>query len=339
MTRLERSYHRLMLAYPARYRRRHGAEIVTTLLEMASPGRRRPTAGDTGHLLAAGLRQRFRLPARRPLPWIGAVVCTIILGAFGAAAGSWAATRAAAALPSGATFSALARQIADGTDRVEQRDAGPHTVTFWDSSVDQPGWTAGPARDRLVAAGWQVTALRSLPGARASADGRVIPIQGSAFDATRDGLHVRVAGYPTTESGPVSVLMWPESTGARWPLTIAGALLGLLIGWPLAAATAYRLGSRPAGRARLSATLSALSLAAAAGPALACYANLGLMIRTAGHPEIPATVGSALTAGPFETYGWRWMLLELAVTALVLALAAGTVIARGGHREAEPVVA
>ncbi len=34
----ERHYRRLLWAYPGPYRRRHGAEIVTTLLDMAESG-------------------------------------------------------------------------------------------------------------------------------------------------------------------------------------------------------------------------------------------------------------------------------------------------------------
>lgn len=44
--RIERHYRRLLLAYPGSCRRQHGTEIVTTLLEMAGPGRRRPAAGE-----------------------------------------------------------------------------------------------------------------------------------------------------------------------------------------------------------------------------------------------------------------------------------------------------
>ena len=38
MTRRERRYRRLLLAYPGGYRRRHGDEIITTLLELAEAG-------------------------------------------------------------------------------------------------------------------------------------------------------------------------------------------------------------------------------------------------------------------------------------------------------------
>jgi hypothetical protein len=338
---LERSYRCLLLAYPARYRRHHGSEIVTTLLEMSPPGRRRPTTVEAGHLLAGGLRQRFRLPARRPLPWIAAVLVTLVLGAFGAATGSWIAAQTYAALPERAGFSAVSRLIDDGVDRWEQRDATPHAVTSWESVVDDPGWTAAAGRDRLRAAGWQVTAVRPLvPGGEsAGPGGQLLPVTRTSFDATRDGLHLRVVGSVTAEHGNVWVAMWPESTRARWPLTVAGTVLGLLIGWPLAAALSYRLRRMPARPARVAAVAAGLSLTALTGPALACYANLGLMVRAARAGEIPVTVHSALSAGPFETYGWRWMMLELAVTGLLLGAAAITLAARGGEAERAPSLA
>ena len=62
MTALERRYRWLLLAYPGGYRRRHGEEILTTLLELGEPARRL-----AWQLLAGGLKQRLRLPARRPL--------------------------------------------------------------------------------------------------------------------------------------------------------------------------------------------------------------------------------------------------------------------------------
>jgi hypothetical protein len=51
--RLERHYRRLLLAHSGRYRRHHGTEIVTTLMEMAEPcirrcGRARRSTGRRG---------------------------------------------------------------------------------------------------------------------------------------------------------------------------------------------------------------------------------------------------------------------------------------------------
>jgi hypothetical protein len=334
MTRLERSYRRLMLAYPAAYRRRHASEIVTTLLEMSPPARRRPPAGDAWHLIRAGLRQRFRLPARRPLAWAGALLVTLVLGAFGAAAGSWAAEQTYAALPSAAGFAAVSGPVAGGHLDPPARDRTPHAVTSWWGTADAPGWTPSAARAQLERTGWAPTAVRALPDGAAYGPGeRLSPVTRTAFDGTRDGLHVRVFGNTTAGHSLVEVIMWPEANGSRWPLTAGGALIGLLTGWPLAASLAYRLRRAPAGRARLAAGLIGSALAACAVPALACYANLGLMVRTAGTGDLPTTVHSAFTAGPFETWGGGWLVPQLTVAGLALGLAGAAVARRAGGEE------
>ncbi len=103
-----------MLAYPRAYRQGHADEIVTTMLEMAEDGQRHPTASDAWHLFVSGVRQRFRLPAGRPLLRVAAVFVTLIAGAFGTAAGSWAAEQAFADLPGDDGVAALTRQVAGG---------------------------------------------------------------------------------------------------------------------------------------------------------------------------------------------------------------------------------
>lgn len=334
MAGLERAYRRLLLAYPAHYRRRHGAELVTTLLEMSPPGRSRPLPGDAWHLVVAGLRQRFRLPARRPVAWLGALLATLTLGAFGAAAGSWLAARTDAGLPSREAFSAVSRLAGDGIDQWEQRDTTPHTVPAWWSVADDAGWSAGPARARLAAAGWSLTAERPLPdGQNYDAAGTLTRVARTTFDGTRGGLHLRVFGDVTTGHALVEVHVWPEATALRRPLTITGAVLGLLTGWPLAATLAYRLRRAATGRARLAAALLGAALAALVTPAAACYANLGLMVRAAGADGPPVTVHSAFTAGPFETWGWPWMVLQLSVAGLLLALSGIAVAVRGPAEE------
>jgi hypothetical protein len=337
MTRLERSYRRLMLAYPAAYRHRHAAEIVTTLVEMSPAGLRRPPLADAWHLVAAGVRQRFRLPSRRPLAWAGALMLTLVLGAFGAAAGSFAAAQTFAGLPSHDGFRTVSRLAADGPDRWERRDSTPHAVPMWWSDADAPGWTPAQARDRLTRAGWTLTPVRPLTGGAAyGGDGQRIPLTRTAFDGTRDGLHLRVFGNVTAGHAVVDVSVWPQDNGSRWPSTVAGAALGLLAGWPLAAASAYRLRRVPA--ARLAAALTGLSPAALTVPAAACYANLGLMVRAAGGGDPPTMVHRAFAAGPFETWGWTWMIPQLTVAGLVLGLS-GVALARwhrGEELAAEP---
>lgn len=58
---LERRYGRLLLAYPAGYRRARGPELVGTLLEASRPGQRWPSAADAVDLLAGGIRHRLGL--------------------------------------------------------------------------------------------------------------------------------------------------------------------------------------------------------------------------------------------------------------------------------------
>jgi hypothetical protein len=57
---LERRCRRLLLAYPAWYRRRRGEEMLGTLLEASPPGRRLPSFRDTRALITGGLRVRGR---------------------------------------------------------------------------------------------------------------------------------------------------------------------------------------------------------------------------------------------------------------------------------------
>jgi hypothetical protein len=64
---LERWYRRLLAAYPAAYRRRRGDEIVSTLLESAPAGRRRPDRHEVADLVGGGLRERFGLHTRPAL--------------------------------------------------------------------------------------------------------------------------------------------------------------------------------------------------------------------------------------------------------------------------------
>jgi hypothetical protein len=73
MTRLEQVYRLLLLAYPRRYRRARGAEMLTTLLEAARPLRREMVG-----LLWGGVRARFRLPGGGLIRAAGFVstVCT-----------------------------------------------------------------------------------------------------------------------------------------------------------------------------------------------------------------------------------------------------------------------
>jgi hypothetical protein len=67
MTALERRCRLLLRAYPAAYRREHGAEILGTLLEATPVGRRRPRARDSRSLVMGGLRARAAENRRLPI--------------------------------------------------------------------------------------------------------------------------------------------------------------------------------------------------------------------------------------------------------------------------------
>jgi hypothetical protein len=56
-------------------------------------------------------------------------------------------------------------------------------------------------------------------------------------------------------------------------------------------------------------------------PALAFYVN-GTRLFRGGTGEVVNTVHSALAAGPYWSYGTRWMLLQLTIAGAVVAAAA-----------------
>ena len=311
--RLERAYRRLLLAYPGPYRRRRGAEIVTTLLEMAEPGRRRPSAADTWHVLASGVRQRFRLPAGGPVLLV-AMLALLAGGALGAAGGSWVAERTFAALPDQVAARQLQEQIAQGETHVGRDDGSPWwgDFVYGSTQIGGSGWDPGRVRQLLVRQGWHVGAVEALDGASftTGADGSEVrvPLAGSAFRAERDGIQLDVRGFMTDRDGSVDLQVSPVDNGTLLPFTVLGGLLGLALGWLLAAS------------GRLVLVLGgALTLAL---PAVALYGNVMRAVRYAGDPGPVFTVHSALTPGPYWPFGPPWLNAVLAGTGLVLVLAA-----------------
>ncbi|GIM96160.1 hypothetical protein [Paractinoplanes toevensis] len=335
---LENQYRRLLLAYPGRYRRAHGAEIVTTLLEMAGDGQTRPTRSDAWHLFVSGVRQRFRLPAR-PLVWVAAALILLIGGGFGSAAGSWAAEQTFAALPGDTTLMALTHQAAGGGSQYgSARSSSPWWTPTVTGVVDNPGWDPEAARQTLAADGWRVGAIRDLDGAAYDTDPATgamveVPMRGTQFDTVRDGLLMRVTGYVTAGRGTISVMVSPADTGAMRPLTLAGVLLGLTAGWLLAAAGAYRLLGQPGpARRRVAAVLAGLAIVALIVPAFAFWVNLMRVLGASG--DVVQTVHSALNRSPYWSYSTPWMLVQLTVGGAVLAGVAWLVMGRRGRSAA-----
>ncbi|MEV6847966.1 hypothetical protein [Actinoplanes sp. NPDC051411] len=248
ITPAERHYRRLLWAYPRPYRDHRGAEILTTLLEMAEDGRR-----PGFHLIFAGLRQRFRLPARRPLAWMAALLAAAVLGGFGAAAGTWIAWRTASAVPSDPQMRALNAALTGvptdaGLFHDTSAQQGPSVLILADGTA---AWSASRIRDTLTGAGWRITSFqqseaRTTP--REDTD-TSFPTTFGTWTATSGGLKMHgsaqvIAGSPFTGAAFYAdfyrLTVWPAEPAVLRPLTIAGTVAGLLAGWLLAAALAHR---------------------------------------------------------------------------------------------------
>lgn len=319
------SYRRLLWAYPAAYRRRYGTEIITLLLEMAEDGRR-PDRRVQLHLVLCGLRQRFRVPWRRPLALLGAVLAAVALGAAGAVAGTWAGWQTATDLPSEHQIRGLSEALSGmrGTS-IEQSStamSGPYTIAV---ANGQGTYSPQRVRDALVAAGWHVTSL-------VESDGRIvtdlttvpwttIPNQTVTFRAAKDGL-VLAGSSDTRADGQAGhgFDIWAEHTAAVRPLTIIGLIVGLLAGWLLAAALAGRRR-----RGRTSAILAGTAIVAAFVPVVEAYrATWHVMIYQTSNPNayVAYTTGDWISAALNSALVVPVWLVPVCALVSVLAVAA-----------------
>ncbi|GAA1655523.1 hypothetical protein [Actinoplanes couchii] len=291
---LERAYRRLLHAYPRSYRRRHGAEIVTTLLEMTEPGRRRPALSDCWFLVAAGLRQRFRLPSRRPLAWVAAVLALLAGGALGAAGASWAAEQTFTALPAAEQGREVLTRVTGIPARLQMDVTSGPPLTgryLWGSAdVKHAAWDPAGARDRLTADGWQV-------GPSRATDQVDVPIPGpeTGFEATRDGLLLSVHGESDTVFAEIHV----ADNGLLRPAVVLGLLAGALGGWLIAAAVARR-------RSRQAAVAAVATFTVLFAPVWSLYDNTVTVLRGLPGPDL-LTVHSVLRPSHYWPAGPDWM--------------------------------
>jgi hypothetical protein len=332
--RLERHYRRLLLAHSGRYRHHHGTEIVTTLMEMAEPGRSRPSLSEAWHLIASGLRQRFRLPGR-PLVLLAAVLVTAATAVFGAAAGSWAGERTFTSLPSQTTVQRLLSAAVPDADpsqnlppfRMSVAGNADRYSIFGTPAARQRGADpiriASAVRDRITAAGWTVTSLTVPPPAYQHPEDSVAGNQFTAADliANHDGLILDGTVFYEYDSGRFylsgfSASLFAQRTAAYLPLNIAGGILGLVAGWLLVAALAYRLRSMPAGRRRIVSVLTGTALVMAVSPVFAIARQAVLLAIHFGDTRFPVfTLHSVLREGSSVDGPPRWLIPACTIAA------------------------
>jgi hypothetical protein len=247
---LGRAYRRLLRAYPPGPRR---DELLNTLLDAASPQRRRPTAREAVNLTRYGLRARLGYPRTRTVIVFSLLVA--LAGAFfGGAAAHWLGLRATSATPPAAVTAELTRTVFPGlkvwgggeTEPIVVQGDGEGIeygyITFWlrhtgAATRDVPSYSTA-AMDRLTAAGWQVHDYRYEAPTPMVDRGES---SGATFWATRDGLVVGYsdylwAGMPAYDAdGGLSLTVRQETpSGLLW-LARGGAVLGFVLTWFLGA--------------------------------------------------------------------------------------------------------
>ncbi|SNY48017.1 hypothetical protein [Paractinoplanes atraurantiacus] len=355
--RLARRYRRLLLAYSGRYRRLHGAEMLTTILEMAEPARSRPSAGEAWHLIGSGVRQRFRLPSGRPFTVVTAVLVTVVLGVFGAAAGSVLGT--SAGLPSRSDAQKLVNAaVTDPRASFVYPMSGSGRADSLNFSVSpgvrQPNWTVEDARAGLAADGWTLTEFTVHPRpASITCTADAVPGGACVFESTtatviaeRDGLILRgtATDFLAGESGDawvggLSGTLFTERNAAYLPLTAAGALLGALAGWLLTAALAYRLRSLPPGSGRMVAAFIGAAVTTAAAPVWAVVVNAVMFGAHRNDTGPVYALHAALRPSSHLDGVPPWLIPACTVAAAAAAAIALGLLMLGGGREGSPSAA
>jgi hypothetical protein len=337
-------YRLLLRAYPGHYRRRRGAEIVTTLLDMAEAGRR-PGLSQLLHLVVCGLQQRFRLPAGRPLAAIAAVLAAVALGALGTAGGTWLGWQTAASVPSDTDL----RTLTAATSGVNPAGVSLHR---WKTEMQGPAvdtramgdmpYSAERVRTGLTSAGWRITSFTETTGtlvAGSATDSSTrVPMRDISFAATKDGLSL--TGTSSTVIGGTehgldrnadqTIAVWTKETAGVLPLTIAGLVLGMLAGWLITAALAHRIRQSGPGRQAGATALAAVAVAVAAVPAVDFYRGLHQVLRYDSAAPNPYNGN-----GPNELLPTGLVLACLAIGLLTL-VAAFLVAGRGSTESADP---
>jgi hypothetical protein len=248
--RLGRRYRRLLWAYPNWYRHERGEEVLSTLLDAARPGQRRPGVAEVLDLVSGGIRCRLRLP-RDP----GYRIVAVIVASFAALVGAAAASGFAVIVPPPTEERAAALAETAMAQRPHNLPGptyrcpdycnyqwvrhGDQVVVFDDPFYRNLGvdhttvvyWAAGPdavaaARGRLIADGWSIDDRAYPPGALSSGPFGP-PIRG--FTAYRGNLSLHL--HQTAGSGLPPVQLTFEPRRAPAALDAAAAAGGMVAGW------------------------------------------------------------------------------------------------------------
>ncbi|GIH08310.1 hypothetical protein Rhe02_63770 [Rhizocola hellebori] len=258
MSRLERRYRRLLLCYPLAFRRARADEIVGTLLELAPPGRTRPTWPEGFNLVRHGLRARLGRPASRTVvAWaaLASVLCGLFAGAVGVRLG-WATARP---LPTAQeTLAAFHEAFPNYRASEIESDVTLFFMTWRPFRKDegilrgldtfyQPGATTATvfhappldhqqimqtAQDSLRAAGWSLYPATPVDTAGCATCQQTGEPRRYTMSATREDivLILEVEALPTA-SADLSVSLGRTTP---WPVYPAGIVIGLLAaaaGW------------------------------------------------------------------------------------------------------------
>jgi hypothetical protein len=192
-----------------------------------------------------------------------------------------------------------------------------------------PGWDVGPARSRLVKAGWKVGPVEKRGSTIFKDDGSTIDAVDLVFVARKGSTEIMVSVIeaPGAEWHGFPFGMVMAQRAQPWsvlPLTLAGLLAGLVVGWLLVARIGYRVRQlSPLGR------VPYVLVATFAGGALgvfapAAYYTLGEMVVDAFGPDPvrPDRFGRGLTFATYTIHspldwlvimGAGWLLLLIAL--------------------------
>ncbi|MGH8879391.1 MAG: hypothetical protein ACRD0P_18940, partial [Stackebrandtia sp.] len=139
---LERRFRRLLRAYPSRYRRHRGDELIGTLLDSSHDNQSRPTPQQRRNILRSGIRCRFRVRGG-PLSKIAAVMVAVACAILGSCVGSLVTWLGAPDLPSRGEAEAIAAETFNGV-KPDNVQGNPtlfgYDTEFLEGGSTDPAW-------------------------------------------------------------------------------------------------------------------------------------------------------------------------------------------------------